>query len=197
MLMKAIVQHNYGSPDVLKLEEVQKPTPTENEVLIKVQAASVNALDWRLLRANPFFVRLMAGLLKPKEKILGADIAGLVEAVGKNVQQFQPGDAVFGESDKRGGFAEYVCVNEKALVLKPANVTFEQAAAVPVAAITALQGLRDAGEIQSGQKVLIHGASGGVGMFAVQIAKSFGAEVTAVFLFSTISIKYLQIHQGR
>ena len=178
--MKAIVQHTYGSPDVLHLEEVAKPIPNDNEVLIKVQAASVNALDWHLLRAEPFIIRLGGdGFLKPKNKILGADVAGRVEAVGKNVQQFQPGDEVFG-SCGRGGFAEYVCCGEKGLVLKPANVTFEQAAAVPVAAITALQGLRDVGKIQAGQQVLIHGASGGVGMFAVQIAKSFGTEVTAV-----------------
>ena len=177
--MKAIVQHKYGSPDVLNLEEVQKPTPKENQLLIKVHAASINALDWHFMRADPFFIRLMFGFLKPKNKILGADIAGRVEAVGANVKQFQPGDELFG-SCGRGGFAEYVCANEKGILLKPANVTFEQAAAVPTAAITALQGLRDSGGIQSGQKVLIHGASGGVGMFAVQIAKSFGAEVTAV-----------------
>ncbi|MCP5099611.1 MAG: NAD(P)-dependent alcohol dehydrogenase [Chloroflexi bacterium] len=179
--MKAIVQHKYGSPDVLNLEEVEKPTPGDNELLIKVHAASINALDWHLMRADPFFIRLAGtGFLKPKIKIRGADIAGRVEAIGKNVQQFQVGDEVFGSCGDGGGFAEYVCSSENGLVLKPDNVTFEQAAAVPVAAITALQGLRDAGEIQSGQKVLIHGASGGVGMFAVQIAKSFGTEVTAV-----------------
>ncbi len=177
--MKAIVQHKYGSPDVLDLEEVQKPIPKENQLLIKVQAASINALDWHFMRADPFFIRLMSGFFAPKNKILGADIAGRVEAVGANVTQFQPGDEVFG-SCGRGGFAEYVCASEDGILLKPANVTFEQAAAVPVAAITALQGLRDTGGIQPGQKVLIHGASGGVGMFAVQIAKSFEAEVTAV-----------------
>ncbi len=177
--MKAIVYHNYGSPDVLKLEEVEKPTPQDNEVLVKVHAASVNAADWHILRGKPFLVRLMGfGLLKPKHKILGSDIAGRVEAVGRNVKQFQPDDEVFGNI--RGGFAEYVCAREDALVLKPANLSFEEAAAVPIAAVTALQGLRDKGQIQPGQKVLINGASGGVGTFAVQIAKSFGAEVTGV-----------------
>ena len=181
--MKAIVYHKYGSPDVLELEEVEKPILKDNEVLVKVYAASVNAYDWHLLRADPFLVRLMGGgLLKPKNKILGADIAGRVEAVGRNVKQFQPGDEVFGDISGcgSGGFAEYVCVPENTLALKPASMTFEDAAAVPMAAVTALQGLRDKGKIQSGQKVLINGASGGVGTFAVQIAKSFGAEVTGV-----------------
>jgi NADPH:quinone reductase-like Zn-dependent oxidoreductase len=177
--MIAIVYQKYGSPDVLKLEEVEKPTPKDDEVLIKVYAAAVNAADWHLLRGKPFLVRLMGfGLLKPKNKILGADVAGRVEAVGRNVKQFQPGDEVFGTI--RGGFAEYVCAHENALELKPANISFEEAAAVPMAAVTALQGLRDKGQIQPGQKVLINGASGGVGTFAVQIAKAFGAEVTAV-----------------
>ena len=181
--MKAIVYTKYGPPDVLQLKEVEKPTPKDNEVLIKVHAASVNALDWHFLRGEPFLVRLMGGgLLKPKNKILGADVAGWVEAVGRNVKQFQPGDEVFGDiySSGLGAFAEYVCVSENALVLKPASTTFEEVAAVPVAAVTALQGLRDKGQIQPGQKVLINGASGGVGTFAVQIAKSFGAEVTGV-----------------
>ena len=181
--MKAIVYYKYGLPDVLELEEVEKPTPKDNEVLVKIHAASLNAYDWHLLRADPFLVRLMGGgLLKPKNKILGADIAGRVEAFGINVKQFQPGDEVFGDTSGcgSGGFAEYVCVPENALALKPANITFEEAAAVPMAAVTALQGLRDKGKIQSGQKVLINGASGGVGTFAVQIAKSFGAEVTGV-----------------
>jgi NADPH:quinone reductase-like Zn-dependent oxidoreductase len=181
--MKAIVYTKYGPPDVLQLKEVEKPTPKDNEVLVKVHAASVNAYDWHLLRADPFLVRLMGGgLLKPKNTILGADIAGRVEAVGRNVKQFQPGDDVFGDLAAwgNGGFAEYVSVPEHALALKPANISFEQAAAVPMAAVTALQGLRDKGKIQPGQKVLIHGASGGVGTFAVQIAKSLGAEVTAV-----------------
>jgi NADPH:quinone reductase-like Zn-dependent oxidoreductase len=177
-LMKAIVYHTYGSPDVLKLEEVEKPTPQDNEVLVKVHAASANAADWHLLRGDPFLLRLNSGLLKPKNTILGADIAGRVEAVGSTVTQFQPGDEVFGTM--RGGFAEYVCAREDALVLKPANLSFEEAAAVPMAAVTALQGLREKGQIQPGQKVLINGASGGVGTFAVQIAKSFGADVTGV-----------------
>ncbi len=177
--MKAIVYTKYGPPDVLELKKVEKPTPKDNEVLIKIHAASVNPLDWHFLRGTPFFIRLMSGLLKPKHKILGVDIAGRVEAVGKNVKQFQPGDEVFGAS-KLGAFAEYVCVTENSLVLKPANISFEEAAAVFVAAVTALQGLRDKGQIQPGQKVLIDGASGGVGTFAVQIAKSFGAKVTGV-----------------
>ena len=180
--MKAMVYQKYGPPDVLELKEVEKPTPKEDEVLVKVHAASVNPLDWRILRADPFLVRLKLGLLKPKNKILGADIAGRVEAVGGNVREFQPGDEVFGEKFENGlgGFAEYVSVPESALALKPTSTTFEEAAAVPVAAVTALQGLRDKGQIQPGQKVLINGASGGVGTFAVQIAKSFGAEVTGV-----------------
>lgn len=181
--MKAIVYTEYGSPDVLHLTEVEKPTPGDNEVLIKVHAASLNAADWHLLRGQPFLVRLMVGgLQKPKNTILGSDVAGRVEDVGKNVRQFQPGDEVFGDLSGSGwgGFAEYVCAREDSLALKPAGVTFEAAAAVPMAAVTALQGLRDKGRIQSGQKVLINGASGGVGTFAVQIAKSFGAEVTAV-----------------
>jgi NADPH:quinone reductase-like Zn-dependent oxidoreductase len=181
--MKAIVYLKYGSPDVLELKEVEKPIPKDNEVLVKVHAASLNAYDWHLLTADIFLVRLMGGgLLKPKNQILGADLAGQVEAVGRNVKQFQPGDEVFGDLSGcgSGGFAEYVSVPENVLALKPANLTFEETAAVPMAAVTALQGLRDKGQIQPGQKVLIHGASGGVGTFAVQIAKSFGAEVTAV-----------------
>jgi len=181
--MKAMVYHKYGSPDVLELEEVQKPTPKSNEVLIRIHAASANAYDWHLLRADPFLVRIMGkGVLRPKHRILGADVAGRVETVGGNVKQFQPGDEVFGDISARGsgGFAEYVCASEDALVLKPAGTTFEEAAAVPMAAVTALQGLRDKGHIQPGMKVLINGASGGVGTFAVQIARSFGAEVTGV-----------------
>ena len=179
--MKAIVYHKYGSPDVLGFEEVQKPTPKDDEVLVKIHAASANPADWHILRADPFLVRLKLGFLKPKNKILGADIAGRVEAVGRNVKEFQPGDEVFGERFENGlgGFAEYVCVAEDSLVLKPANISFEEAASVPLAALTALQGLRK-GQIQPGRKVLINGASGGVGTFAVQIAKSFGAEVTGV-----------------
>jgi NADPH:quinone reductase-like Zn-dependent oxidoreductase len=182
--MKAIVCSKYGSPDVLQLQEVAKPAPQDDEVLIRIHAASVNARDWRYMRAKPFFIRLMpGGFLQPKNKILGADVAGRVEAVGRNVRQFKPGDEVFGylpSANGRGTFAEYVCATENAITLKPANLTFEQAAAVPLAAMTALQGLRDNGNIQPGQKVLINGASGGVGTFAVQIAKAFGAEVTAV-----------------
>ena len=181
-VMKAIVYHQYGSPDVLQLEEVEKPTPKDDEVLVKVHAASVNALDWHLLSSDIFLVRLNSGLTKPKLQILGADIAGRVEAVGKDVKQLSPGDEVFGDvfDSGLGGFAEYVCTREDALVPKPDNLTFEEAAAIPVAALTALQGLRKKGQIQSGQKVLINGASGGVGTFAVQLAKAFGAEVTAV-----------------
>jgi NADPH:quinone reductase-like Zn-dependent oxidoreductase len=177
--MKAFVQTRYGPPDVLQFTEVARSTPKDDEVLIRIHAASVNALDWHLLRGKPFLVRpMLGGLLKPKRKIIGVDVAGRVEAVGRQVKQFKPGDEVFGAC--RGAFAEYVCAIEDKLALKPANSSFEEAAAVPVAAITALQGLRDKGQIQQGQKVLVDGASGGVGTFAVQIAKSFGAEVTAV-----------------
>ena len=181
--MKAIICTRYGPPEVLQLKEVAKPAPKDDEVLIKVHAASVNSRDWRRMRASPFFIRLMAGgLLRPKNTILGADMAGRVEAIGSNIKQFRPGDEVFGYVSRYGGrtFAEYVCAGENEIAHKPANLSFEQAAAVPLAAITALQGLRDKGNIQPGQKVLIQGASGGVGTFAVQIAKSFGAEVTGV-----------------
>jgi NADPH:quinone reductase-like Zn-dependent oxidoreductase len=181
--MKAIVCPKYGSPDVLQYQELAKPAQKDDEVLIKVYAASINQYDWHLLTADFVVVRLMGGgLLKPKNARPGEDVAGVVEAVGKNVRQFKPRDEVFGDLCECGcgGFAEYVCARENALVLKPANMTFEQAAAVPMAAVTALHGLRDIGQIQPGQKVLINGASGGVGTFAVQIAKSFGAEVTAV-----------------
>jgi NADPH:quinone reductase-like Zn-dependent oxidoreductase len=188
--MKTIVYTHYGSPDVLQFKDVEKPTPRDNEVLIKVQAASVNALDWHLMRAEPFLARFENGLLKPKNTKLGADVAGRVEAVGRNVTQFQVGDEVFGfiPINELGSLAEYVCVSEELLALKPASVTFEQAAAVPVAAITALQGLRDKGQIRAGQKVLINGASGGVGTFAVQIAKSFGTEVTGVCSTSKLDV---------
>src|SRR6266705_2581668 len=180
--MKAIVYRNYGSPDVLKCEEIEKPTAGDNEVLIKVRAASVNPVDL-LFRGTSYMVRIMTGLRKPKETRIGHDVAGQVEAVGRNVTQFKPGDGVFGTC--KGAFAEYACAPESALVLKPDNVTFEQAASVPIAALTALQGLRlgglgDKGQIQAKHKVLINGASGGVGTFAVQIAKSFGADVTGV-----------------
>lgn len=181
--MKAIVAEGYGSPDVLQVQELAKPIPKTNEVLLKVQAVSVNAADLHLLSGKPFFIRFMGfGLLKPKHRVLGAAVAGRVEAVGPGVTRFQPGDEVFGDLSESGwgGFAEYVCASADALVLKSAKVSFEEAAAVPMAAVTALQALRDRGHVQEGQKVLIHGASGGVGAFAVQIAKSFGAEVTAV-----------------
>ena len=177
--MKAIVYPKYGSPDVLELQEVDKPPITDGEVRVRVHAASLNPLDWHFLRGKPFIVRLFAGLVKPKRKIPGVDVAGQVEGVGGKVTRFQRGDEVFGESNG-GACAEYVCVSEDGLSLKPTNLTFEEAAAVPVAGFTALQGLRDKGQIQAGQKVLINGASGGVGTFAVQIAKSFGAEVTGV-----------------
>ena len=176
--MKAIVYYNYGSPDVLKCEEIEKPTAGDDEVLIKVRAASVNPLDWHLMRGTPYIGRLMIGLRKPKITRPGVDVAGQVEAVGRNVTQFKPGDEVFGSC--RGAFAEYACTSESKLAMKPDNVTFEQAASVPVAAFTALQGLRHKGRIQPGQKVLINGAAGGVGTLAVQIAKSFGADVTGV-----------------
>jgi NADPH:quinone reductase-like Zn-dependent oxidoreductase len=182
--MKAIICPKYGSPDVLHLREVVKPVPQEDEVLIQIHAASLNSRDLRMLRANPFFMRLMpGGLFRPKNKILGADLAGRVEAIGCNVKQIKPGDEVFGflpSATGRGTFAEFVCARDNLITLKPANLSFEQAAAVPEAAMTALQGLRDKGNIQPEQKVLIQGASGGVGTFAVQIAKAVGAEVSAV-----------------
>jgi NADPH:quinone reductase-like Zn-dependent oxidoreductase len=188
--MKAIVYTEYGSPDVLQLKDVEKPTPRDNEILVKIYAASVNAADWHTMRAEPFLARLANGLFKPKNPRLGADLAGRVESIGKNVTQFQAGDDVFGQLplDGFGTFAEYVCSIEDALALKPANLTFEQAAAVPLAAFTALQGLRDKGQIQAGQKVLINGASGSVGTFAVQIAKSFDTEVTGVCSTSKLDI---------
>lgn len=180
--MKAIIAERYGMPDVLEFKEMEKPVPKENEVLVKVHAASLNMFDWHLLTADIFLVRLNTGFFKPKYKIPGADVAGRVDTIGKNVTQFKVGDEVYGDlaASGCGSFAEYVAVPEKALALKPVNLTFEEAAAFPMAAVTALQGLRDAGKIQAGRKVLIQGASGGVGSFAVQIAKSFGAEVTAV-----------------
>ena len=180
--MKAIVYTKYGSPDVLKFEEVQKPVPGDDEVLIKIYAAAVTAGDSIVVKGEPFVTRFATGLRKPKNTIPGKEMAGRVEAVGGNVTQFQPGDEVFGDLSVAGwgAFAEYVSVPEKAIALKPANLTFEQAAAVPESAVVALQGLRDKGKIQPGNKVLINGASGGVGTYAVQIAKSFGAEVTAV-----------------
>jgi NADPH:quinone reductase-like Zn-dependent oxidoreductase len=178
-VMKAIVYRCYGSPDVLGFEDVEKPAPADNEVLVKVHAASVNPLDWHYMRGSPYLMRLGTGLGAPKDPRLGVDFAGTVEAIGKSVTRFKPGDEVFG--GRGGAFAEYVIIPEdRALTLKPSNATFEQAASMPIAAITALQALRDKGQLKPGQKVLINGASGGVGTFAVQIAKSFGAEVTGV-----------------
>lgn len=179
--MKAIVYTRYGPPDVLQYKEVTKPAPKDNEVLVKVHAASINSWDWDLLRGKPILFRFW-GFLKPKYTIPGGDIAGQVEAVGKDAKQFQPSDEVFGDlcACGWGGFAEYVCADESALALKPANMAFEQAAAIPQAAVMALQGIRDYGQVQPGQKVLINGAGGGVGTFAIQMAKSFGAEVTGV-----------------
>lgn len=177
--MKAIVYRCYGPPDVIEFDEVAKPAPADNEVLVKVVAAAVNPLDWHFVRGTPYFLRLMSGLYKPDYTGLGVDFAGTVEAVGGDVTKFKPGDEVFGAAN--GVFAEYVTVNKDvALVKIPADVSFEQAASLPVAAITALQALRDTGKLEPGQSVLINGASGGVGTFAVQIAKSFGAEVTGV-----------------
>ena len=176
--MKAAVYTRYGPPDVVQIEDVEQPTPQDNEVLIEVRAASLNPLDWHFMRGTPYVGRIMMGLRKPKNTRLGVDVAGQVQAVGRQVTQFKPGDAVFGAA--RGACAEYACAAESKLAMKPTNVTFEQAASVPIAGLTALQGLRDKGQIQSGQKVLINGASGGVGTFAVQIAKWLGAEVTGV-----------------
>jgi NADPH:quinone reductase-like Zn-dependent oxidoreductase len=176
--MQAIVYDRYGSPDVLKCEETAKPVPAHDEVLIKVRTASVNPLDWHFMRGTPYLLRIAAGLRRPKDRRLGVDMAGHGEAVGNNVTLFKPGDEVLGSC--RGAFAEYACAPQSALAVKPSNITFEQAASVPIAAFTALQALRDKGHIQPGQTVLINGAAGGVGTFAVQIATSFGAEVTGV-----------------
>jgi NADPH:quinone reductase-like Zn-dependent oxidoreductase len=178
--MKAIVYHKYGTPDNLELKEIDQPIPKEDEVLIKVYAVSINDWDDGLLHGD-IINRLINGLRKPKRKILGSDIAGRIEAVGKNVKQFKPGDEVYGDlSGQWGGFAEYVCAKEKSLALKPAAMSFEEAAAIPQAAMLAVQGLIDIGEIKQGQKILINGAGGGVGTFGIQIAKLFGAEVTGV-----------------
>ncbi len=178
--MKAVVYTQYGPPEVLQVKEIEKPVPKDDEVLVKIIAAGVNPVDWHMIRGEPKFARLIFGLTKPKNPIPGMDIAGRIEAVGKNVKEFQTGDEVFGDCGWGGGFAEYICVSEKRLEIKPANISFEEAGTISVAGITALQSLRDKGKIQSGQKVLIVGASGGVGIFAVQIAKYFGAEVTGV-----------------
>src|SRR5687768_5785276 len=179
MFMKAILFPRYGAPDVLQLTEVEKPIPNENQVLIKVIAAAANPLDWHGMRGEPFLARMDNGLRRPKDQRLGADIAGRVEAVGKNVTEFKPGDEVIG-ANGAGSFAEYACTREKNLVLKPANISFEAAAAAPVVGLTAIQGFRHAGGIRAGQKVLVNGAAGGIGTFAVQFAKSCGAEVTGV-----------------
>jgi len=181
--MKAVVYTEYGSPDVLQLKEVDKPTLKDDEVLVKVHAASINSWDWDMLTGRPLEYRFLSGLLKPeKTKILGCDIAGRVEAIGKNITRFHPGDDVFGDLSEGswGGFAEYVCAGENELTLKPASMTFEEAAATPQAALLALQALCDKREIKPGHKILINGAGGGVGTFAIQMAKSFGAEVTGV-----------------
>jgi NADPH:quinone reductase-like Zn-dependent oxidoreductase len=180
MPMKAVVYAKFGSPDALRLTDVEKPVPRDHEILVRTRAVSLNAYDWRHLRADPFMIRFMgAGLFKPKHPILGADVAGQVEAAGVRAGQFRPGDEVFGDV-AYGGLAEYLCADESRFVRKPGGLTFEEAAAVPMAGLTALQGLRDKGRIRQGQKVLINGASGGVGSFAVQIAKSYETEVTAV-----------------
>jgi len=186
--MKAIVQNNYGSPDVLQLKEVVRPVMQDDQVLVRVKAASLNAGDYFTMKGSPWLVRLMVGFPKPKNYVLGWDMAGQVEAVGSQVTQFRPGDAVYGAVNH--AFAEYVAVSADLLALKPANLTFEQAAAVPTAALTALQGLRDAGKVQPGQKVLINGAAGGVGTFAVQIGKALGAEVTAVCSTRNVEMVY-------
>ena len=181
--MKAIVFTKYGSPDGLELREVPKPVPKDDEVLIRVHASSVNSWDWEFLMGTPFINRLMFGLLKPKpgKQILGADVAGVVEAIGSHVKRFQPGDEVFGDLwDNWGGFAQYACATETELELKPANSTFEEAAAVPQAGVLALQGLRKGGQPRPGQKVLINGAGGGVGIFAIQLARLYGMQVTGV-----------------
>jgi len=181
--MKAMVLTQYGSPDFFELREVAKPVPGDDEVLVSVHAASINSWDWEMLMGTPFVNRVMAGLFKPiKIPVMGCDIAGTVDSVGKSVTQFHPGDEVYGDLSGCGfgGFAEYVCARADALVLKPGSMSYEQAAAIPQAALLALQGLRDKGHIQPGQKVLINGAGGGAGSFALQIAKAYGAEVTGV-----------------
>jgi NADPH:quinone reductase-like Zn-dependent oxidoreductase len=176
--MKAIVCHRYGAPDALRLEDVDKPTPGDSEVLIQIRAASLNALDWHLMKGRPAVARVFLGLRRPRMNRPGRDVAGRVESVGRSVTEFKPGDDVFGVC--RGSLAEYACASSSYLVPKPASVSFDQVAAVPIAGLTALQGLRDHGRLEAGQRVLINGAAGGVGTFAVQIARSFGADVTGV-----------------
>lgn len=193
--MKAIINQKYGTPDIMEFKEVKKPEPKANEVLIRVLAASVNKADYLILSGKPFPVRLMAGLTKPKYKVLGADIAGIVEQVGIEVTQFRPGQEVFGDLSGSGfgGFAEYVVADENKLALKPSNLTYEQTAALPMAAVTALQGIRDKGKLKIGEEILINGASGGVGGFAIQVAKALGSVVTAVCSTSKVE---LAIKQG-
>jgi len=187
--MKAVIYRKYGGPEKLALEEIPKPAPKENEVLVKILAVSVNSWDWDLLRGKPMLIR-MWGLFKPKYRILGSDIAGVVENVGRNIKNFKPGDEVFGDLSEYGwgGFAEYVCACEHALALKPENMTFEQAASIPQAGVLAYQGLFDYGKIKTGKKILINGAGGGVGTFAIQIANSIGAEITGVDSYNKLDM---------
>jgi NADPH:quinone reductase-like Zn-dependent oxidoreductase len=176
--MKAIVYDRYGSPDVLQYQEIEKPIPADDQVLIQVRASSANPYDWHFIRGTPSFIRLFTGIRAPKSRRAGADVAGVVEATGRNVTSFKPGDPIFGTA--AGSFAEYACAPASSVALKPESLTWEQAASLPIAGVTALQGLRDKGRIRAGQRVLINGAAGGVGTFAVQIAKSYGARVTGV-----------------